>query len=84
MSMAKTSQSIFRTPRANKQIYPPSAIVYKQKADLILAVATPAAQAVAGKTSTIPILGTAITDYVEARLAQSNEEPGLNVSGPPI
>jgi len=52
-----------------------------EKVDLILAVATPAAQAVAGKTSTIPILGTAITDYVEARLAQSNEEPGLNVSG---
>ncbi|HHX73762.1 MAG TPA: ABC transporter substrate-binding protein [Firmicutes bacterium] len=39
------------------------------------------AQAVAGKTKDIPILGTAITDYVAARLADSNEKPGGNVSG---
>ena len=51
------------------------------KVDLVLAIATPAAQSIAGKTSEIPILGTAITDYVAARLAQSNEAPGLNVSG---
>ncbi len=51
------------------------------KVDLVLAIATPAAQSIAGKTSEIPILGTAITDYVAARLAQSNEVPGLNVSG---
>jgi putative ABC transport system substrate-binding protein len=50
-------------------------------ADLVLAIATPAAQTMAGKTETIPILGTAITDYVDARLAQSNEAPGYNVSG---
>ena len=49
--------------------------------DLILAIATPAAQAAAGKTADIPILGTAITDYVAARLVDSNEEPGGNVSG---
>ncbi len=52
-----------------------------QKVDLALAIATPAAQTLAGKTETIPILGTAITDYVEAKLAKSNEEPGYNVSG---
>ncbi len=51
------------------------------KVDLILAIATPAAQTMAGKTETIPILGTAITDYVVAKLANSNEEPGFNVSG---
>ncbi|HHY63477.1 MAG TPA: ABC transporter substrate-binding protein [Clostridiaceae bacterium] len=49
--------------------------------DLVLAIATPAAQSIAGKTDKIPILGTAITDYVDARLALSNEKPGLNVSG---
>ncbi len=49
--------------------------------DLVLAIATPAAQAVAGKTAEIPILGTAITDYVVARLVDSNERPGGNVSG---
>ncbi|NLJ79845.1 MAG: ABC transporter substrate-binding protein [Firmicutes bacterium] len=52
-----------------------------KKVDLILAIATPAAQNVAGKTSIIPILGTAITDYVVARLADSNEVPGGNISG---
>ncbi|MDR3148742.1 MAG: ABC transporter substrate-binding protein [Oscillospiraceae bacterium] len=49
--------------------------------DLILAIATPAAQAIAGKTTTIPILGTAITDYVAAGLVDSNEAPGRNISG---
>lgn len=49
--------------------------------DLVLAIATPAAQSTAGKTTTIPILGTAITDYVAARLINSNEVPGTNVSG---
>src|SRR5690606_26020258 len=44
-------------------------------------IATPAAQAIAGKTQDIPILGTAITDYVAARLVDSNEEPGGNITG---
>lgn len=49
--------------------------------DLILAIATPAAQAVAGATSTIPIIGTAITDFAESGLADTNEAPGGNVTG---
>ncbi len=49
--------------------------------DLVLAIATPATQAIAGKTTEIPILGTAVTDYVAARLVDSNEAPGGNVSG---
>ena len=51
------------------------------KADLVLAIATPATQAIAGKTTEIPILGTAVTDYVSARLVDSNEAPGGNVTG---
>lgn len=51
------------------------------KKDLILAIATPSAQAVASQTKTIPIVGTAITDYVDAKLAQSNDKPGSNVTG---
>ncbi len=51
------------------------------KVDLVLAIATPAAQSIAGKTTEIPILGTAITDYVVARLVDANELPGTNVSG---
>ena len=51
------------------------------KSDLILAIATPAAQAVASKTTEIPIVGTAITDFAVAGLADTNEAPGGNVSG---
>lgn len=49
--------------------------------DLILAIATPAAQAVAGATDEIPIIGTAITDFASAGLVQSNDKPGRNVTG---
>ncbi len=51
------------------------------KVDLVLAIATPSAEAIAGKTSQIPILGTAVTDYVAAKLVDSNQVPGGNVSG---
>ncbi len=49
--------------------------------DLILAIATPAAQAVAGATSDIPVIGTAITDFAEAGLVNDNAAPGTNVTG---
>lgn len=49
--------------------------------DLILAIATPAAQAVAGATTDIPVVGTAITDFAEAGLVASNDAPGGNVTG---
>lgn len=49
--------------------------------DLILAIATPAAQAVAAETTEIPILVTAVTDPADAGLVNSNEAPGTNVSG---
>ena len=51
------------------------------KMDLICAIATPAAQTIANATKDIPILGTAITDYVGAKLVASNDRPGANVSG---
>lgn len=49
--------------------------------DLILAIATPAAQAVAGVTTEIPILLTAVTDPAESGLVNDNTNPGVNVSG---
>jgi putative tryptophan/tyrosine transport system substrate-binding protein len=49
--------------------------------DLILAIATPAAQAVANLTKNIPILITAVTDPESAKLVKSNTLPGTNVSG---
>ena len=52
-----------------------------ERVDLILAIATPAAQAVANLTNKIPILVTAVTDPASAKLVESNEMPGTNVSG---
>lgn len=51
------------------------------KVDLILAIATPAAQAAASKTKDIPILVTAVTDPASSGLVDTNEAPGGNVSG---
>ncbi|MEA4897850.1 MAG: ABC transporter substrate-binding protein [Christensenellaceae bacterium] len=49
--------------------------------DLVLAIATPSAQAMAGKTADIPIIATAVTDFEVAGLVHSNAKPGTNVSG---
>ncbi|QDR81851.1 ABC transporter substrate binding protein [Sporomusa termitida] len=51
------------------------------KVDLIYAIATPAAQTVANETKTIPVVGSAITDYEAAKLVRSNDKPGGNVTG---
>lgn len=49
--------------------------------DLVLAIATPAAQSMAAETKDIPILVTAVTDPAEADLVESNDAPNTNVSG---
>lgn len=51
------------------------------KSDLVLAIATSAAVSIAGQTQDIPILFTAVTDPVDAKLVASNEAPGGNVTG---
>ncbi len=51
------------------------------KSNLIFAVATPSAQAAANATSDIPIVATAVTDFVAARLVHSDDKPGTNVTG---
>lgn len=48
---------------------------------LLFAIATPAAQALAGATTDIPIVATAITDFVDAGLVKSNDKPETNVTG---
>lgn len=49
--------------------------------DLIFAIATPPAQAVANKTTEIPIVLSAVTDPASAKLVKTNEKPGGNVTG---
>ncbi len=52
-----------------------------EDADLAFCIATPSAQAMAGRTTTMPIVATAITSFTEAKLADSDEAPGHNVTG---
>lgn len=52
-----------------------------EKSDLILGIATPAAQSVANATQDIPIVVTAVTDLKAAKLVNSDAKPGRNVTG---
>lgn len=49
--------------------------------DLVLAIATPSAQASASSITKIPVLFSAVTDPVAAKLVKSLEAPGGNVTG---
>lgn len=49
--------------------------------DLILAIATPAAQAAVGATSEIPVIFTAVTDPAASGLVATNDAPGGNATG---
>lgn len=51
------------------------------KKDIIVAIATPSALAVANATKKIPVVISAITDPVGAKLVKSLEKPGTNVTG---
>lgn len=53
----------------------------QDKPDLVLAVATPSAVAMANASKDIPILITAVTDPVSAKLVSSMSKPGTNVTG---
>lgn len=49
--------------------------------DVIVAIATPSAQSVAAATTNIPIVFSAVTDPVEAKLVKSLDGSGTNVTG---
>ncbi|HWL28766.1 MAG TPA: ABC transporter substrate-binding protein [Burkholderiaceae bacterium] len=49
--------------------------------DVIVAIATPSAQAVVAATKTIPVVYAAVTDPVAAQLVKSMEPSGTNVTG---
>ena len=51
------------------------------KADVIVAIATPSAQAAAAATKTIPVVFTAVTDPVAAKLVPGWKPSGTNVTG---
>ena len=71
----QNAQGDFATAQAIAEKFVTSSV------DLILAIATPTAQATANVTQKIPILITAVTDPVAAGLVESIERPGTNVTG---
>ncbi|UFJ39697.1 ABC transporter substrate-binding protein [Brevibacillus humidisoli] len=51
------------------------------KKDLVVAIATPSAQAVAKAITDVPIVFSTVTDPVSAQLVETLEKPGKNVTG---
>lgn len=49
--------------------------------DVIVAIATPSAQSIVASTQTIPVVFSAVTDPVEAKLVKSWDASGTNVTG---
>ena len=52
-----------------------------ESSDVVLAIATPSAQSLANTTQTTPVIFSAVTDPVSAKLVESIEHPGGNVTG---
>ena len=52
-----------------------------ERPDVIVPISTPSAQAVVGATKDIPVVFTAVTDPVGAKLVQDAGHPGGNVTG---
>ena len=52
-----------------------------ESSDVVLAIATPSAQSLANTTQTTPVIFSAVTDPVSAKLVESREHPGGNVTG---
>lgn len=66
---------------AQDQLNTMSQKLVKERPNLLLGIATPAAQALLSASSDIPIVVTAVTDLEEAKLVKSNESPGGNLTG---
>lgn len=49
--------------------------------DVLVGIATPSAQALVSATRSIPVVFTAVTDPVGAKLVKTMEQPGQNVTG---
>ena len=52
-----------------------------ESSDVVLAIATPSAQSLANTTQTTPVIFSAVTDPVSAKLVESREHPRGNVTG---
>lgn len=72
----------FQNPNNDKSSLATMAqVIVNNEPDLALAIGTASAQALAQETDIIPILGSAITDYVDVGLVSDDTKPGKNISG---
>lgn len=80
------SPATLRTSFESAQGQPANAVqianrLVGQRADVIVAIATPSAQAALGATREIPIVFSAVTDPVAAKLVVNLAKPGGNITG---
>lgn len=54
---------------------------WREKSDLVFAIATPSAQSLANTTKTTPVVFSAVTDPLAAKLVKNLKEPGGNITG---
>ncbi len=81
-TQSKSLKWQFQTAQGNTAIAAQIARKYVgDKPDVIVAIATPSAQAVVAATKTIPVVFSAVTDPVAAQLVKSMEPSGTNVTG---
>lgn len=52
-----------------------------EESDLVFAIATPSAQSLANTTKTTPVVFSAVTDPLAAKLVKNLKEPGGNITG---
>jgi putative ABC transport system substrate-binding protein len=72
----------FKTAQGNPAIAVQIARQYVgERPDVLVGIATPTAQALVSATRDIPVVFTAVTDPVGAKLVKQLEQPGKNVTG---
>ncbi|WP_105902398.1 ABC transporter substrate-binding protein [Vibrio gangliei] len=78
----KNLEFVYKTAQGNPAIASQIARQFVgEGADVLVGIATPSAQALAATTKNIPIVFTAVTDPVEAKLVKNMDKPSGNVTG---
>lgn len=78
----KNLEFVYQTAQGNPAIAVQIARQYVgEKPDVLVGIATPTAQALVAATRTIPVVFTAVTDPVGAKLVKNMDKPGRNVTG---
>lgn len=78
----KTAKIVFQNGQADQsKLTSMSQHLINEKADILVGIATPSAQALANQTKDVPIILGAISDPKSAGLVADNNKPGGNITG---